>query len=71
MRHKHDTYVYDDSGRKIHLETGQDTRYWTCDFCGTTNDRGYGAAEDDWPTCLYCGRFRDDDVDITYGWYEE
>ena len=64
MRKTHDTWVYDDSGRKQVLQTGSDPSRWHCDFCGTTNER-HG---DDWPTCVYCGRFRDGDIEVVYDW---
>jgi len=65
MRHRHDTVVYDDSGRKSKLETGYEADIWQCDTCGHPNQHN---EHDSWPTCVYCGRFRDDDARVLYGW---
>lgn len=65
MRKHHETWVMSDDGVRECLETGVDPLRWHCDFCGTPNERN---PADDWPTCVYCGRFRDDDVEIVYGW---
>lgn len=65
MRRIHQIPVMSDSGEKEWLTTGRDPLRWNCDHCGTPNER---SPEDDWPTCVYCGRFRDDDVPVSYGW---
>lgn len=67
MRHRHDGRVFDDSGRGYAVSTGYEPSIWQCDWCGHPNEF---SPHDDWPTCVFCGRFRDDDVDCTYGWYE-
>lgn len=64
MRHTHDGPIWDDSGRRGEWTTGKDPDIWYCDTCGTKNNR-HG---DDCPTCAYCGRFRDQDYNIEYGW---